>query len=283
MKRQEPRGGRIINNGSISATTPRPLSAPYTATKHAITGLTKSTALDGRAYDIACGQIDIGNAATDMIRAVADSGRAAAGRKRPARADLRPRARRRGGRVHGRPAARRQRPVADGDGHEDAVHRPRLGPSARAGRERRHGLDDLLEVVERLLRIVTALAEAVVDALELEHIAREPAGEWPVPGRIGGPADEQRRRRAALEPRDRDRVVEERRQPDRGIATVGDEPGGAGRERLRNDKDSIGAGSPCRSLRPPVPRPSSSGRPSGRGTRRSPGSHSTPAGRSPAG
>ena len=74
MKRQVPRGGRIINNGSISATTPRPLSAPYTATKHAITGLTKSTALDGRAYDIACGQIDIGNAATDMIRAVADVG-----------------------------------------------------------------------------------------------------------------------------------------------------------------------------------------------------------------
>ena len=66
MKAQEPRGGRIINNGSISASTPRPNSAPYTATKHAITGLTKSTALDGRKYDIACGQIDIGNAATDM-------------------------------------------------------------------------------------------------------------------------------------------------------------------------------------------------------------------------
>ena len=66
MKAQEPRGGRIINNGSISATTPRPHSAPYTATKHAITGLTKSTALDGRPFDIACGQIDIGNAATDM-------------------------------------------------------------------------------------------------------------------------------------------------------------------------------------------------------------------------
>ncbi len=74
MKRQAPRGGRIINNGSISATTPRPLSAPYTATKHAITGLTKSTALDGRPHDIACGQIDIGNAATDMISAVADVG-----------------------------------------------------------------------------------------------------------------------------------------------------------------------------------------------------------------
>jgi NAD(P)-dependent dehydrogenase (short-subunit alcohol dehydrogenase family) len=66
MKAQSPHGGRIINNGSISAHTPRPHSAPYTATKHAITGLTKATALDGRAHDIACGQIDIGNAATDM-------------------------------------------------------------------------------------------------------------------------------------------------------------------------------------------------------------------------
>ncbi len=66
MKAQTPRGGRIINNGSISAQTPRPFSAPYTATKHAITGLTKSAALDGRAFDIACGQIDIGNAATAL-------------------------------------------------------------------------------------------------------------------------------------------------------------------------------------------------------------------------
>jgi len=66
MKDQTPRGGRIINNGSISAHVPRPFSSPYTATKHAITGLTRSTSLDGRAYDIACGQIDIGNAATEM-------------------------------------------------------------------------------------------------------------------------------------------------------------------------------------------------------------------------
>src|SRR6202140_984686 len=66
MKEQTPRGGRIINNGSISAHAPRPNSAPYTASKHAVTGLTKSTALDGRKYDIACGQIDIGNAATEM-------------------------------------------------------------------------------------------------------------------------------------------------------------------------------------------------------------------------
>ena len=72
MKSQKPMGGRIINNGSISAHTPRPDSAPYTATKHAITGLTKSTALDGRKYDIACGQIDIGNAATDMAARMRD-------------------------------------------------------------------------------------------------------------------------------------------------------------------------------------------------------------------
>ncbi len=66
MKAQNPQGGRIINNGSISAHTPRPNSAPYTATKHALTGLTKATALDGRKYNIACGQIDIGNAATEL-------------------------------------------------------------------------------------------------------------------------------------------------------------------------------------------------------------------------
>ncbi len=68
MKSQQPRGGRIVNNGSISAHVPRPNSAPYTATKHAMTGLTKSTALDGRKYDIACSQIDIGNAATEMTK-----------------------------------------------------------------------------------------------------------------------------------------------------------------------------------------------------------------------
>ena len=71
MKAQDPLGGRIINNGSISAHTPRPNSIAYTATKHAITGLTRSTSLDGRAHNIACGQIDIGNAATDMTRVMA--------------------------------------------------------------------------------------------------------------------------------------------------------------------------------------------------------------------
>jgi NAD(P)-dependent dehydrogenase (short-subunit alcohol dehydrogenase family) len=70
MKDQQPRGGRIINNGSISAQVPRPNSAPYTATKHAITGLTRSTSLDGRKYDIACGQIDVGNADTEPMARV---------------------------------------------------------------------------------------------------------------------------------------------------------------------------------------------------------------------
>jgi NAD(P)-dependent dehydrogenase (short-subunit alcohol dehydrogenase family) len=83
MKAQSPRGGRIINNGSISAHAPRPYSAPYTATKHAVTGLTKSTALDGRAFDIACGQIDIGNAATEMTARMASGVRQARGDIQP--------------------------------------------------------------------------------------------------------------------------------------------------------------------------------------------------------
>jgi NAD(P)-dependent dehydrogenase (short-subunit alcohol dehydrogenase family) len=83
MKDQDPRGGRIINNGSISAHVPRPNSAPYTATKHAITGLTKATALDGRKYDIACCQIDIGNARTPMASRLADGVLQADGVVRP--------------------------------------------------------------------------------------------------------------------------------------------------------------------------------------------------------
>jgi NAD(P)-dependent dehydrogenase (short-subunit alcohol dehydrogenase family) len=74
MKRQSPRGGRIINNGSLAAAVPRPRAAAYTATKHAITGLTKATSLEGRAYDIACGQIDIGNAATEMTEPMTTTG-----------------------------------------------------------------------------------------------------------------------------------------------------------------------------------------------------------------
>jgi NAD(P)-dependent dehydrogenase (short-subunit alcohol dehydrogenase family) len=83
MKSQTPRGGRIINNGSISAHTPRPNSAPYTATKHAITGLTKCTSLDGRKYDIACGQIDIGNAITPMTERMVQGVAQADGSVRP--------------------------------------------------------------------------------------------------------------------------------------------------------------------------------------------------------
>ena len=81
MKTQQPRGGRIINNGSIAAYAPRPNSAPYTATKHAVTGLTKSISLDGRKYDIACGQIDIGNAATEMTERMTAGVRQADGTK----------------------------------------------------------------------------------------------------------------------------------------------------------------------------------------------------------
>jgi NAD(P)-dependent dehydrogenase (short-subunit alcohol dehydrogenase family) len=83
MRQQQPRGGRIINNGSVSAQAPRPRSLAYTATKHAITGLTKSTSLDGRAYDIACGQIDIGNAVTEMTAAMAQGVPQADGSVRP--------------------------------------------------------------------------------------------------------------------------------------------------------------------------------------------------------
>ena len=83
MKAQTPRGGRIINNGSISAQSPRPNSAPYTATKHAITGLTKSISIDGRPHDIACSQIDIGNAATEMTAPMAAGALQANGARAP--------------------------------------------------------------------------------------------------------------------------------------------------------------------------------------------------------
>jgi NAD(P)-dependent dehydrogenase (short-subunit alcohol dehydrogenase family) len=83
MRTQEPRGGRIINNGSIAAHSPRPRSAAYSATKHAMTGLTRSLALDGRPYDIACGQIDIGNAATEMTAGISHSATQADGSTRP--------------------------------------------------------------------------------------------------------------------------------------------------------------------------------------------------------
>jgi NAD(P)-dependent dehydrogenase (short-subunit alcohol dehydrogenase family) len=83
MKAQRPAGGRIINNGSLSATSPRPHSAPYTATKHAVTGLTRSLALDGRALGIACGQIDVGNARTELAARLADGALQPSGRVQP--------------------------------------------------------------------------------------------------------------------------------------------------------------------------------------------------------
>ena len=131
MKDQNPRGGRIINNGSISAHAPRPYSAAYTSTKHAITGLTKASNLDGRKYDIAVGQIDIGNAATpndgphgrrprrDAARRH-DEARAAHGREGG----------RRCGGLHGRPAAGCQRAVHDCHGEQDAVRRAGLAAYA---------------------------------------------------------------------------------------------------------------------------------------------------------
>ena len=128
MKEQDPRGGRIINNGSISAHVPRPHSVAYTATKHAITGLTKSISLEGRAYDIACGQIDIGNAATEMTAAMergvpqADGSIAAEPTmdvRHTAEAVVY---------MAGLPLDANVA-VHDHHGDQDAVHRPRLGPA----------------------------------------------------------------------------------------------------------------------------------------------------------
>ncbi len=125
MRDQSPRGGRIINNGSISAHAPRPGSAPYTASKHGISGLTKTISLDGRKHDIACCQIDIGNAMTDMAARMAerrspgrrlDQARAADGRRR----------RRRHHPLHGRPRPFGQRADRHHHGDQDAVRRPGL-------------------------------------------------------------------------------------------------------------------------------------------------------------
>ena len=120
MKDQTPRGGRIINNGSISAHAPRPNSVAYTSTKHAITGLTKSTSLDGRKYDIACGQIDIGNALTPLAARMSQGVPQANGTVAPEPLfDVQARGRRR--RRHGQAAAGYQRAVHDHHGDEDAL------------------------------------------------------------------------------------------------------------------------------------------------------------------
>ena len=135
MRKQSPQGGRIINNGSVSAHAPRPGSVPYTATKHAITGLTKTLALDGRPFDIACGQIDIGNALTEMAAPMTSACRrptARSRRKRRWTSSTSP-----VGALHGRPAARRQRAVHDDDGDQDAVRRAGVGPFLRPSSPRR--------------------------------------------------------------------------------------------------------------------------------------------------
>ena len=125
MKAQEPRGGRIINNGSISADRPRPHSAPYTATKHAITGLTKSIILDGRPFDITAGQVDIGNAATEMTERMTQGVLQPDGKlKVEPRMDVNHVAQ--AGGLHGRPAAGIQCGLRHRHGHQDAAVRPRL-------------------------------------------------------------------------------------------------------------------------------------------------------------
>ena len=125
MKAQTPKGGRIINNGSISAHAPRPMSVAYTATKHAITGLTKCIALDGRINDIACGQLDIGNADTSMGGRMKAGVPQANGQVAPEPVMDVEHCRQRHA-LHGEPAARRQRPVHDDHGDQDAVRRTRL-------------------------------------------------------------------------------------------------------------------------------------------------------------
>ena len=141
MKDQQPMGGRIINNGSISAHAPRPNSAAYTSAKHAITGLTKSTSLDGRKYDISCGQIDVGNALTEMTARMQRGVPQANGTviEEPT---MDVRERRSGGRPDGDRHARGQRPIPDRNGDQNAVRRARLktgddGRPARTGRPHR--------------------------------------------------------------------------------------------------------------------------------------------------
>ncbi len=167
MKAQQPRGGRIINNGSISAAVPRPNSAPYTATKHAIAGLTKSTSLDGRKYDIACGQIDIGNAATDMTasataglpQANGDDRSRTASRHRPCRSR---------GALHGEPSPRGERAVHDRDGHEDAVHRPRV---SKKHLDRGFEMANMTARMKALVGLCAALAIAAGTAARVSAAA----------------------------------------------------------------------------------------------------------------
>ena len=181
MRDQRPRGGRIINNGSLSAYVPRPQAVAYTATKHAMTGLTKSISLEGRAHDVACGQIDVGNAATEMTTAMARGVLQADGSRR-ARAEDGRASRRRGGARHGPAAARRERPVPHRDGDEDAVHRPGVAGRARSGAG---------AVAVRARRRTSAHGEVAQPLLR----RAAPRGGRP---RLGGPALARSERRAPL-------------------------------------------------------------------------------------
>ena len=172
MKSQTPRGGRIINNGSISAHAPRPNSAPYTSTKHAITGLTKSTSLDGRKYDIACGQIDIGNAATELAARMA-KGVPQANGQIAVEPLMDVGARRQRGLVHGEPAARRERAVPDRHGDQDALRRARLADLSAGGADRallavivRHAAGTLRHLPPAPVAILAAHALIAKDATE---------------------------------------------------------------------------------------------------------------------
>ena len=216
MKSQDPRGGRIINNGSISAHAPRPNSAPYTATKHAITGLTRSTSLDGRKYDIACGQIDIGNAATELTARMAKGVPQADG-THCRRADDGCEARRQRGLLHGGPAARRQRAVHDRDGDEDALRRPRLAARARG----RRGLGPVIAGADGALRYQPPRLATVLQPQPLftggpaEPILAR-AARKPVVHRLPRIARHRRLRRGFARLRRRFRFGLRRRRPDWG-------------------------------------------------------------------
>ena len=173
MKDQDPQGGRIINNGSISAHTPRPRASAYTATKHAMTGLTKSLSLDGRPYGIACGQIDIGNAATDMTARMQTGACRRTGRWRRSRRWTSRTSR--SGAAHGGAAAGRERAVRDGYGHRPC--RSSAGADGSAERDLRGEADaGQATVVAVIVAVVVVAAGVVVVAAVVVRVVAAGAG-----------------------------------------------------------------------------------------------------------